>query len=128
MTVFYLFWIGLFVTCNVTWDILSKKTPKFHITMLKHKVDILHHAATFCSSLLVVVSVVDEQVKHVATESVIPLIIAGFAGMFGAIPAICPYKFEPTPLSASPPISAPPSTVATTPGIASPPSQATSPP
>jgi hypothetical protein len=95
LTAYYLFWIIVFFLIHVIWDVLTKKTPPFHLTMLREKVSVLHHASTFCSSTLVLTSLVSPAVAKVATDTAVPLILAGLSGILQAIPALCPYKAAP---------------------------------
>lgn len=94
LTVYYLFWIVLFVSVNTIWDIRTKKTPTFHLAKLREKADVLHHAATFCSSLLIITALISPAVGHLATETAIPMILAGGSGILRAIPALCPYEAQ----------------------------------
>jgi hypothetical protein len=90
----YLIWIGIFIILNISWDIGTPKTKPFHIVKLKDKTGILHHGASFCSSLLLIVAIFDPKVWDLAKESYIPIILAGASGILTSIPAICPYKLD----------------------------------
>ena len=92
LAVFYLFWISLFLGVNVAWDIATSRTPEFHLDRLKEKGDVLFSAASFCSSLLIIVSFLSMSVQQLSRDTMIPLILAGFSGLIRAFPAICPYK------------------------------------
>jgi hypothetical protein len=95
MYAFYFIWTMAFLLCNIVWDIVSPQTPKFHITMLKEKTHILHPATVFCTSILMLAAVLDEHVRHLTTESFVPLLLAGASGVLTAIPALCPYEHRP---------------------------------
>ena len=92
LTIFYLFWIVLFLFINISWDIATPNTPSFHIESLKGKINVVHHGVAFCSSLLVVVSLLNPAVREVARDTMVPLLIAGISGMLLTIPALCPYS------------------------------------
>lgn len=77
---------------NLLWDIRTTKTPPFHITKISGKVGVLHNAATFASSLLVMVGLFDERVRQLAGDTVVPLLLAGFSGLLVTLSEICPYK------------------------------------
>lgn len=88
----YLMWAFIFIGTNVVWDMNSRLTPKFHFLSLQSKGALLHPAASFCSCVLVIASLVDHSVRAMSEESAIPLILTSLSGIFQAIPAICPYK------------------------------------
>lgn len=94
MTVFYLIWIGLFFIINTIWDIFTDKTPTFHIAMMKDKMDVLYGASTFCSSLLILIGLVSPEVGKLSKDTILPLVLAGGAGLLRGLPALCPYKPE----------------------------------
>lgn len=101
MTVFYLIWIGLFFSVNTIWDILTDKTPSFHIAMMKDKMDVLYGASTFCSSLLILIGLASPEVGKLSKDTILPLVLAGGAGLLRGLPALCPYKpdFERKPVA-----------------------------
>lgn len=92
MTVFYLIWIGLFFSINTVWDIITDKTPSFHIAMMKDKMDVLYGASTFCSSLLILIGLASPEVGKLSKDTILPLVLAGGAGLLRGLPALCPYK------------------------------------
>ena len=94
MSVYYLFWIVFFFAINTTWDVITDKTPKFHIANMKDRMDVLYGASTFCSSLLILIGLVSPTVKQLSKDTVVPLVLAGFAGLLRGLPALCPYKPE----------------------------------
>ncbi|MEH3118279.1 MAG: hypothetical protein PGN25_12005 [Methylorubrum populi] len=94
MTVYYLIWISIFFFINIFWDIRTSKTPSFHIANMKDKMDVLYGASTFCSSLLILIGLVSPTVKQLAKDTILPLILAGCAGILRGIPSLCPYKPE----------------------------------
>ncbi|RVU14031.1 hypothetical protein [Methylobacterium oryzihabitans] len=94
MTVFYLIWIGLFFIINTVWDIVTDKTPAFHIATMKDKMDVLYGASTFCSSLLILIGLVSPEVGKLSKDTILPLVLAGGAGILRGLPALCPYKPE----------------------------------
>jgi hypothetical protein len=89
---FYLAWILTFVVVNILWDIKSSKTGTFHILDLKNKGEILHPATAFCSSLILLLSVVNPRLWEISKETYLPVIIAGASGIFNTIPSLCPYR------------------------------------
>jgi hypothetical protein len=91
LTVFYLVWIVVFLVVNIAWDCLTPLTPNFRIHSLRGKIGVLHGGAAFCSSLLIISALIDEEVAKIARDTVIPLILAGFSGMLLTAPAMCPY-------------------------------------
>lgn len=62
--------------------------------MLSRKLSVVYNAATFTGSLLVIISTFSPAVRKVAGDTVIPLLLAGFAGIIVALSEICPYKPE----------------------------------
>jgi hypothetical protein len=94
LAVFYLFWIGIFVCANTFWDIKTPVTRKFHFLHLKEKNNVLYDGASFCSNLIVLLSLVSADVQKLSTNITIPLIIAGISGILRSITGICPYKME----------------------------------
>lgn len=92
LTTFYFFWVTAYAATNILWDIRTDRTPGFHVSDLGGKVGVLFNAATFASSLLVLLSVFDADVRKIAGDAVVPLLIAGFSGVFVALGEICPYK------------------------------------
>jgi hypothetical protein len=92
LTIYYLAWITLFVLANIVWDIRSDKTPPFHITNLRKKISVVHSAAMFASSLLIVIALLNPSVDKIARDTIVPLILAALAGMLTTLPALCPYS------------------------------------
>jgi len=92
----YLIWAFIFIATNVVWDITSRLTPKFHFLSLQSKAALLHPAASFCSCVLVIASLIDHSVQEMSEESAIPLILTSLSGIFQALPSICPYKLPDT--------------------------------
>jgi len=90
----YLLWLGLFCVVNVTWDILSRHTPKFHLHRMKDKTGMLMGATSFCSSALVLGSLLDANTAAVVGATPVPTIIAGSVGVFLNVTALCPYSEE----------------------------------
>lgn len=97
MAGFYFVWTFLFLAINVGWDIKSNRTPPFHLERFKEKYDVVFNAATFCSGLLILVGLVSPTVGKLSQNTIVPLILAGFASLLRAIPAICPYKANDKP-------------------------------
>ncbi|MFY0621934.1 MAG: hypothetical protein JXQ89_09585 [Pelagimonas sp.] len=87
----YLLWMGLFFVVNVTWDILTKKTPKFHLHRLKDKTTLAMGATSFCSSSLLLGSLLSEKTATVVGATPVPTLIAGTVGILLSITALCPY-------------------------------------
>lgn len=92
MAGFYFVWIAIFLGVNIVWDIQTRRTPKFHLDRLKDKYDVVYNAIAFCSSLLILVSLVSPTVQKLGKDTTVPLILAGFSGLLRALPALCPYK------------------------------------
>ena len=92
ITVYYLIWVVLFFAVNVLWDIRTDKTPDFHFLRLTTKIDVAHNAVSFCSSLLVIVGLLDREVGKLATDAIAPLLLAGLSGVLKSLPALCPYS------------------------------------
>ncbi len=94
VVIYYLFWLVLFLSINVFWDIRTQKTPPFHLDHLKEKVPVLYDAATFCSSLLIITGMASHSVQALARDTTLPLLLAGFSGLLRSLPVLCPYKPE----------------------------------
>ena len=92
LTIYYFVWISLFMATNVVWDIKSSKTPDFHIANMPDKISVLHYASVFASSLLILIGLIVPEVGTLAKDSIVPLFMAGGAGILVTIPAICPYS------------------------------------
>jgi hypothetical protein len=92
LATYYLLWISLFLGINVVWDIFTSRTPNFHLDRLTEKGDVLFSAASFCSSLLIIVGFFSHNVQQLSRDTMVPLILAGCSGLIKTIPAICPYK------------------------------------
>lgn len=91
LTKFYLIWVLGFFLIHLVWDILSKKTPRFHITRLQGKVSTLFAATTAASSVVLLAGLLDATTGQVAGGSPIPIILAGGAGILNSVSALCPY-------------------------------------
>ena len=92
--VFYLFWMSLFISINIIWDIRSKYTESFHISKMSNKTAVVYNAATFCSSFLLLLAVFQPPARVLAGDVFVPLALAGFSGVTQSIGAICPYTYE----------------------------------
>jgi hypothetical protein len=92
LTIFYLAWIAVFVMINIAWDIFSHRTPPFHISHLRDKISVLHSAAAFSSSLLIIISLINPAVEKLVKDTTVPLMLAALAGMLMTLPALCPYS------------------------------------
>lgn len=88
---FYLVWVLGFFLIHLVWDVLSRKTPRFHIPRLQGKVHTLFAATTAASSVVLLAGLIDSTTGQVAGGSPIPLILAGGAGILNSLPALCPY-------------------------------------
>jgi len=75
---------------NVVWDVVTRKTPKFHISGLRDKISVLFSAAGFCSNLLLILRIFFPSIGNLA-DTPLALVLAGATGMLWTIPAICPY-------------------------------------
>jgi hypothetical protein len=84
LCVCYLAWALVFIGTNVVWDIKSRLTPKFHFLSLQSKGALLHPAASLCSCILVIASLVDHSVHEMSEESAIPLILTSLSGILQA--------------------------------------------
>lgn len=89
---FYVVWTCAYMTINIIWDVVSKRTPAFHISALDTKIPTLWNGMTFASSLLLIVSPFDAGVRMLVDAAVAPIILAGFAGLLVSISSICPYR------------------------------------
>ena len=90
--IFYTFWIFTYTIINLVWDITSKKTEVFQFGHLDRKINVLYNAASFASSLLVVISVFSEPVRKIAGDIMVPLLLAGISGVVISVSELCPYK------------------------------------
>jgi hypothetical protein len=97
LAVYYLVWFSIFLTVNVGWDVLTKRTPRFHLDRFKDKGDVLFGASAFCSSLLILTGLISPGVQQLAKDTMVPLILAGFSGLIRALPSLCPYKASDVP-------------------------------
>ncbi len=94
LTVYYLVWILVFVGINIFWDIRSKKTEPFHISKINNKIDTLYNGAGLASNVLIIIALMDSSVRQLALNTTVPLILAGFSGIFRSLPSLCPYKIN----------------------------------
>lgn len=94
--IFYLFWMSLFVGINIIWDILSKKTGPFHPKKLKDKTSMAFAASTFCSSLIILLSIFQPSVAKAVGDAVAPLVLVGVIGLLNALGEICPHNISET--------------------------------
>jgi hypothetical protein len=90
--IFYVAWLSVFLGINLLWDVLSPLTPVFHLHRIRDKVGTLYAASTFCSSLLLLISLFDSGVAKVAGETLLPMIQAGMTGLLHSIGEICPHE------------------------------------
>jgi len=91
LTIYYLVWIIGFFIINIAWDIITPRTPPFHIMRFRDKISVLHNAAAFSSSLLIIIALLSPDVEKIARDSIVPLVLAAAAGILMTIPALCPY-------------------------------------
>lgn len=91
VSIFYLFWISVYVLIHVVWDIRSKYTRAFHISKLASKTSAAYNAATFASSLLILLSFIQPPLRPIVGDIVTPLILAGLSGVLQSVGALCPY-------------------------------------
>lgn len=94
LPVFYLFWILVYLTVNVVWDIRSSRTPPFHIAQLSAKTTVAFNAASFTSSLLIVMGLFDKKVMQLAGDTMLPLVLAALSGILFSLAELCPYKLQ----------------------------------
>lgn len=92
LSIFYLFWILLYMAVNIIWDIRSSQTADWHIADLTGKIGPLYNAASFASSFLLLVAAFDPKVRALAGDTVAPLILASLSGIFVSVGEVCPYK------------------------------------
>lgn len=97
LSVYYLIWISTFLSINITWDVVTPNTPRFHFSNLKGKITTLYAAATFSSSFLLILSLFSEAVVKLVGDTLVPLILAGMTGILCAISELCPYTPQKTP-------------------------------
>lgn len=100
--VFYLFWVALFCAINIIWDVRSGRTPAFHIGNLGQKTPVAFSAASFVSSLLLLIGLLDKATMKVAGDTYVPILLAGMEGSLIALQDLRPYK-PPVPPVAGPP-------------------------
>jgi hypothetical protein len=91
LVAFYVGWISLFIGINLLWDVLSPRTPVFHLHNVRDKTGTLYAASTFSTSLLLLISPFDSEVKDLVGDTTLPIILAGMTGLFHSIGEICPY-------------------------------------
>lgn len=94
LPVFYLFWVLLYLAINIIWDIRSLRTPEFHMSMLGNKTTVAFNAASFASSLLLVVGMADPKTLKAAGDTMLPILLAGSSGVLFGLAEVCPYKPE----------------------------------
>lgn len=87
----YLLWMALFFAVNVVWDIFSRRTPAFHLYRLKEKPSLAMGATSFCSSSLLLGSLLSPQTAIVVGATPVPTLIAGSVGVLLSLTALCPY-------------------------------------
>lgn len=92
LTLFYVDWIAIYCGINIVWDIRSEKTAPFHLHNLKDKITVVYNASSMASSVLLLISLFSPQVKALAVDTVVPLLLAGISGVLLGIGEICPYK------------------------------------
>lgn len=93
LAIYYLFWVLLYLAINVIWDIRTPHTEPFHIAHLgSKKTQTLFSAASFASSLLILVGLLDKDTMRVAGDTFVPIMLAGFSGVLFGVSEICPYK------------------------------------
>ena len=91
---FYFAWVCIFLFINIVWDVGTDRTEKFQILKLREKTEVLHTAASFSSSLLLIIAVFDPVLWDLAKETYIPVLIAGASGILNTIPSLCPYDLK----------------------------------
>lgn len=92
LAAFYVAWTCAYMAINITWDVVWRRTPDFHVSSLDKKIPTLWHGMTFASCLLLIVSPFDAGVRTLVDAAVAPIILAGFAGLLVSISSICPYR------------------------------------
>lgn len=89
--IFYFFWIASFMSVHILWDIFSPHTDSFHIGRLGSKTSVVYNAATFCSSFLLLLAIIEPAARTAAGEYSLPFALAGFSGIIQSLGAIAPY-------------------------------------
>lgn len=92
LPIFYLFWVLLYLSVNVIWDIRSQRTPDFHVSLFAQKTPVAFNAASFASSLLLLIGLVSPPTMKLAGDTMLPIMMAGLSGVFFGIAEVCPYK------------------------------------
>jgi hypothetical protein len=98
---FYCVYILAYVIGHIVWDIKTTRTPAFHFGRLREKTDVLHSAVTMTSSWLLLLTIWQPGVEKITNETMVPIILAGFAGILYGFGKLCPYDIcepvSPTP-------------------------------
>jgi hypothetical protein len=90
--VYYLLWITVFLTINIAWDFISVETPAFHLHRFREKVGTAYAGSTFCRSLLLLLSLFSADTAKIVGDTMVPIILASFAGVLHSISDLCPYS------------------------------------
>jgi hypothetical protein len=96
VTVFYLFWTVLYLFAHLVWDFIEN--GGFDLYILRHKVTVMFSATGFSTSLLLILSLTNDNLFRIVGETTIPLIIAGFSGILIALS-----ELKPSPRGRQPP-------------------------
>lgn len=88
----YLLWLAVFFVVNVVWDMMSSVTPKFHFLKLKSKTEVVLGSTSFCSSALLIGSLLNQQTATVVGGAPVPTVIAGAVGVIMSLSTLCPYS------------------------------------
>jgi hypothetical protein len=81
LTIYYLIWIVAYLLINIIWDIKTDKTPKFFISGISNKQNLLHQAASLPSNILIIVACINPIVWELAKEIKLPLLISGISAL-----------------------------------------------
>lgn len=87
----YLFWMLVFFVINILWDIRSPHTPPFHIHRFSEKANLIVGATSFCSSALLLGSVLNKATSIVVGATPVPLLIGAGLGLILSLSSLCPY-------------------------------------
>lgn len=92
VTYFYLVWSTAFFVAHMIYEYKTSHPGEFHISNIKHKIHILFSATTFSSSVLLLLSLLNEKLFLILGDITVPIFLAGMSGILLTTPEICPNK------------------------------------
>lgn len=91
LTKFYCIICISYMLVHITWDCISKKTPKFALENLQYKLNELYSSSTFATSSFFIVIIFDmKNPLRTSDAFIFPLIVASLTGFMISISAIVP--------------------------------------